>query len=161
MGGARGGILWTDRMETTIELLYSQRGAQNELFLDNVVNFSLTLHYIEVPVLFHYKDWQATDGRGEDFYRVSFDGGLSYARLMDVGVRDDLSFIEAVAPDFLEDNDLSIVLGATFYTSSHFGIQFRWVRSLIPVYQPSKWDMPPASETWRPHSLYLSGMYIF
>ena len=161
MAGGRAGILLGDRTETSIELLYVQRGAQNELVQNNPVNFSLTLHYIEVPFQFHYKDWLAQDANNNEFYRVSFNAGVSYARLMNTTVRDDLSAIEVVAPDFLKDNDFSFMLGASFFASSHLGFNFRWVRSFIPIYEPEDFNPAPAVEPWWPHSLYFSTMYVF
>lgn len=161
MGGARGGIRLKKQIESSIELLYVQRGAQDELVQSNPTNFSITLHYIEVPVQVHIKDWLTEDSNNQPFYRVHFNGGLSFSRLMRSAVRDDLSAVSAVAPDFLQQNDLSVTLGFTWFTNSHLGFNFRWVRSIIPIYQPAKWSQPPASSKWVPHSLYLSSVYVF
>ncbi|MFZ4635609.1 MAG: porin family protein [Saprospiraceae bacterium] len=161
MAGGRAGILLGERTETSIELLYVQRGAQNELVQNNPFNFSLTLHYIEVPFQFHYKDWLAQDANNNEFYRVSFNAGVSYARLMNTTVRDDLNAIEVIAPDYLKENDFSFMLGASFFANSHLGFNFRWVRSFIPIYEPADWNPAPAVEAWWPHSLYFSTMYVF
>jgi hypothetical protein len=160
MAGARGGIRLKKQVESSIELLYVQRGAQDELVQSNPTNFSITLHYIEVPVQIHVKDWLTEDANNQPFYRVHFNGGLSYARLMRTSVRDDLSAVSAVAPDFLQQNDLSVTLGFTWFANSHLGFSFRWARSIIPIYQPAKWGQPPASSKWIPHNLYLSAVYV-
>ncbi len=159
--GVRGGIRLKKQIESSIELLYVQRGAQDELIQSNPTNFSITLHYIEVPVQIHIKDWLTEDANNQPYYRLHFNGGLSYARLMRTSVRDDLSAVSAVAPDFLQQNDLSVTLGFTWFANSHLGFNFRWARSIIPIYQPAKWSQPPASNKWVPHNLYMSAVYMF
>ncbi|MDX2134036.1 MAG: porin family protein [Saprospiraceae bacterium] len=163
MGGGRAGILLSERWESSLELLFVQRGAQNELVQNNPdqAYYSATLNYIEVPIQIHFKDWLAEDADNNAFYRMYFNAGFSYARLMGTTVEDDLSAISTVVPDYLNKNDFSILLGATFFANRHLGFNFRWVRSLAPIYEPADWDVPPASEAWRPHSLYFSALYVF
>lgn len=160
--GLRGIALLTKRTEGSIELLFVQRGSQSELVRDqlNPYNFSLTLNYIEVPLQWHYKDWLVDDG-DEEYYRVSFNAGLSYARFMSAKVDDEFSGVNAVAPDFLKKNDFSFLIGASFFAGPHLGFTFRYVRSIGYMYDPRDWDPAPAQKAWNAHSLYFQTVYLF
>ena len=151
------------RSEASLEFLFSQRGSQSELIKDEFSNFfSLTTNYLEVPVQWHYKDWLVEgDGDDPDYYRVSFNGGFSYARLMGAKVDDDLSAIRVIAPDYLKKNDFSFLLGANFFANRHLCFTFRYVRSIGYMYDPRDWDPAPAQSAWNSHSLYFQSAWMF
>jgi len=164
--GFQGGLRVISRlkghMEASMEILYSQRGCQNELVpSDYDPNpFALTLNYIEVPVQWHYNDWLIEyDDEKLNYHRVSFNAGLSYARLFSSKVDDDFNWLNGVSPDYLEKNDLSIVLGANFFFSRHFGLTVRWNRSLVLLYDSRK--SPRGGKSWNQHSLYFQTVYLF
>jgi hypothetical protein len=149
------------RFDTSIEFLFAQRGSQSEIIKDveNPGAFSMTLNYVEVPLMFHLKDWFVEDDEGV-FHKISADIGFSYARFISSKIDNELSALNAVAPDYVNKNDFSFILGATFYATRHWGFNFRWVKGITSVYEPSDWDPAPAPDAWRGHSLYFSAMYM-
>ena len=151
------------RTEASVEFLFSQRGSQSELIKDEFnYFFSLTTNYLEVPVQWHYKDWLVEgDGDEPDYYRVSFNGGLSYARLLGTKVNDDLSAIRVIAPDYLKKNDVSFMLGANFFANRHLCFTVRYVRSIGYMYDPRDWDPAPGKSAWNSHSLYFQSAWMF
>ena len=161
--GLRGTVRLGNRSEGSIEILFAQRGAQTELFRDefNPFYFKLTNNYIEVPVQWHYKDWLIDDD-DESFYRVSFNAGLSYARLISSSVVDETNsfFVEAVVPDYLKKDDFSFLLGGSFFATRHLGFTARYVRSIRSIYDPRDHDPAPYQQAWSPHSIYFQVVYM-
>jgi len=151
------------RTEASIEFLFTQRGSQSELIKDEFSNFfSLTTNYLEVPVQWHFKDWLIEGEEGEpDYYKVSFNGGFSYGRLLGTKVNDDLSAIRVIAPDYLKKNDFSFVLGANFFATRHFCLTLRYVRSIGYMYDPRDWNPAPAKSAWNSHCLYFQTAWMF
>jgi hypothetical protein len=163
LAGLRVASRLKKRTEASIEFLYAQRGAQTELLKDkfNPFNFSLTLNYVEVPIQWHFKDWLIEyDDEKDNYYRVSFNAGLSYARFISAKNRDDNDFLSGVVPDFLKKDDFSMLLGANFMANRHIGFTFRYVRSLNFMYDPRDWPSPPAQRGWRGHCLYFQTFYL-
>ena len=150
------------RQEASMEILYSQRGCQNELIpSDYDPNpFALTLNYVEVPVQWHFKDWLIEyDDAKFNYYKVSFNAGLSYARLINSKVDDDFNWLNGVAPDYLTKNDLSLVLGVNFFANRHLGFTARWNRSMVLLYDPR--NSPRGGKSWNGHCLYFQTVYLF
>jgi hypothetical protein len=153
-----------ERMDASVEMLFSQRGAQSELIKDefNPFNYSLTLNYIEVPVQWHYKDWLVEgDDASDNYYRVSFNAGLSYARFFGSRFKGEPNGISVVAADYLKKDDISFLLGANFFFNRHFGITFRYVRSIGLMYDARDWNPAPAARSWNGHCLYFQTCYLF
>lgn len=152
-----------EHTESSIEFLFSQRGCQSELIKNKFDNypFSLTLNYVEVPLQWHYKDWLIEgDDESKNFYRVSFNAGLSYARLINAKVDDENSWLSGVAPDYLKKNDFSFCLGFNFFVNRHFGFTVRYNRSIGFMYNPKNYDPAPASRAWNGHCLYFQTVYL-
>jgi hypothetical protein len=166
VAGLRVNALLSKRSAGSIELLFSQRGAQSELVRDqfNLNNYALTLNYIEVPIQWHFKDWLIEgDDASENYYRMSFNIGLSYSRLF--GYRYDGEpdyFVGAVMQaDQVKENDLSFVTGANVFFTRHFGITLRYVRSIGVMYNPADYAQPKWSRSWNGHCLYFQTCYLF
>ena len=159
--GIRAIALLTQRSNATVEILFSQRGAQNELIPSGGNQFSLTLNYIEVPVMWHYNDWYSGDDEDEKngYYKVSFDAGLSFARLIGYKVDDDLTNVRNVAA-VLNKNDLSFAVGASFFTNRHLGFAVRYNRSIGFMYNPEKSPSLPSTRAWLGHCLYFQTIYV-
>ncbi len=154
----------TQRTEASLEFLFSQRGCQSELIKnkEDYFPFSLTLNYVEVPLQWHYKDWLIEgDDESKNYYRVSVNAGLSYARLIGTKLDDDLAALGSVAPDFLKKNDFSFVLGLSFFANRHLGFTARYNRSIGFMYDPRDWPNPPMSRGWNGHCLYFQTVYLF
>lgn len=163
--GLQGGLRVISRLkgrqEASLEFLFSQRGCQNELIpSDYDPNpFALTLNYVEVPIQWHWKDWLVEyDNDKLNFYRVSFNAGLSYGRLINSKVDDDFSWLNGVAPDYLTKNDLSILFGFNFMASRKFGFTVRWNRSLVLLYDSR--NSPRGGRSWNQHFLCFQTFYL-
>ena len=161
-GGLRVIAALKGRHEASMEFLFSQRGCQNELIPRDfdLYPFSLTLNYVEVPVQWHFKDWLIEyDDAKLNYYKVSFNAGLSYARLINSKVDDDFYALNGVVPDYLKKNDLSLVLGANFFANRHLGFTVRWNRSLVLMYDSR--TSPQGGKSWNGHCLYFQTVYLF
>jgi hypothetical protein len=162
-GGLRATANLGGPLDGSMELLFSQRGAQSRLVQDenDVEYFSLTLNYVEVPVQLHYHTWPVEDDE-DGFYRASFNAGLSYARYLGYKIPPgDFSAFTLVVPDKINKNDLSFSLGASVFTSRHLGFTIRYVRSVLLLYDPQDHQIAPFQEPLSPHSLYFQAAYLF
>ncbi len=130
MGGLSAQILFTEKTELGIELLYSQLGSRSRPN-DNPFfeGFKSRLNYVSIPVYYSYKDWLEKE-EGE-YYKLHFLGGLSYGRLFSSEVEGS-PFVQA--QDFFKEDYLGILFGATFYLNKHWGIGARWERGLLRLY---------------------------
>jgi hypothetical protein len=152
VGGLSGVILLTDKMYVNTELLYSQRGSTSSLVAGNTNDpFKITANFIEIPLLFNYKDWLDTEG---EFYKLHFHGGFSYGRLISSKV--DGGAYQGV--DF-NKNDWSYLLGFTFYTGPHLAFTFRWSRSFGVLYFNDNTNLN--SPSLQNHLISLRALYMF
>ncbi len=164
--GLRGITRLGKRTDASIEILYAQRGAQTRLikgqYYDPTNFFTLRLDYIEVPVQWHYKDWrvQGEDGN-PDWYKAAFNIGLSYARYMGTTNKAEPQGLDVVALDYLKKNDLALVIGVNFMASQHIGFTFRYVRSLVSMYNPTQYNPAPYRYSLINRSLYFQTFYLF
>lgn len=159
--GLRGVVILPKKQRMSIELMYTQRGAQSALIRSaGYADFSLTNNFIEVPVQWHYLDWLDDTDEDNPFYKVQLNAGLAYGYLISSKVDDEGSAISTVIPKF-NKNDVSFVCGVTFFTGPHFGLSFRYTKSLGLLYDAVKNDGKPFATSWHPHNLCFQGQYIF
>ena len=126
----------TEKTSLGIEILYSQQGSQSELFIgNNFQPFKIQLDYIEVPILYHFKDWLVEgEEKADDYYKIMISGGVTYGRLFNTS-------IESASPDFrnlvdfFRDDQVALTLGATFMATKNIGFTARWTRSFIFLYR--------------------------
>jgi hypothetical protein len=127
--GLRGLIFLGEKSEVSLDLLYSHRGSTSGLFQNNSgIRRVIALDYVEVPIVFSYKDWLHDDG----YYRVHFTGGLTYSRLFNTRVSD-YQEVEEEQGNF-NQNDFGIRLGASYFTTERFGISVFYNRSINRLY---------------------------
>jgi len=110
----------SDRWEAGMELLWSQRGSRADVFTGT--DQKIVLNYIEIPLCIAYKDWLI-----DDYYKVRFEAGLSYGRLINqkvtiVGFTTEL--------DDINENNFSYILGAKFFSSPKTAFGFRFTSSI-------------------------------
>jgi hypothetical protein len=167
MAGIRSIVNLREKTHASIGFLFAQRGAQDELSQANPNVYSVTLNYLEVPVMMHYADWKVENGE-DSYYRAFISGGFSYGRLISTKLKDSGSFAQKVVKptnppagkdNYLNDHDLSLNLGASLFFTRSLGLSFRWMRSATFVYNPKKWDPAPLQRGWNAHSLSFSLMY--
>lgn len=134
VGGLRGIAIINDKMELALELNYSQRGSKN----DNTepVDIEIKLNYVEVPVMFSYKDWYNEE---EDYYKVQASGGLSYGRLLNTSAEGASNVFINEVENFSKD-DISILLGGEIFLIKHLSLGLRWQKSLNLLYDSSKFS---------------------
>ena len=135
--GVRATTYLTDKADLSFDILYSQRGSQSEFNLgSNFIPFKIKVNYIEVPILFNYKDWLVEDDDNVSYYKITISGGVAYSRLFQTEI-DDGAPASSLVPlqDFFKKNDVSIVIGAAFNITEHIGVMVRWTRSVTPIYK--------------------------
>jgi len=126
-GGLRLQIYTGAKSEFETGILYSRQGAQSR-FLDNSLEtMRIDLHYIQVPLEYHYKDWLQEGG----YHKFHFLTGLNYSRLFNFDVRDG-GF--GVSPDQYNLNDISWTAGAAYYFNKKTGLGLRYTRSFTLLY---------------------------
>ncbi|MCB9314742.1 MAG: PorT family protein [Lewinellaceae bacterium] len=158
--GLRGIVLLNQKQDASIELLFTQRGSRNEPKTPPF--FKTTLNYIEVPLQWHYHDWPANgDAEDPDFYRIHFNVGLSYARLL--GYQDDSDgSIAGITPalDDLNANSFCFLIGASFFVNRHIGFNARYHRAFNRLYTAGKSGTNFAYNLLE-HYLAFQVIYIF
>ncbi len=112
-----------EHIEWSVELLLSQRGSRPDIFTED--SRKIHLNYVEIPILIGFKDWQK-----DDFYKIRFEGGFSYGRV--VGHKVSFQGVEEQIDEF-NNNDLSFVIGAALFTSEKLGFSFRYTHSVTPL----------------------------
>lgn len=129
-GGARGGVRFGDRMELCTEILFSQKGSYIK-----GIDKTYHLDYIEVPVLFYYKDWEAMDKKNRKYMRVMVGGGFSYSRLVNSTIKQFGTVLEPGQPGYANflANDLMFMLDANVFITRNWGINLRWSRSILTI----------------------------
>lgn len=153
--GAGVSILLKEKIDLGVEILFTQRGAAVRNPSQGNFPFVLTLNYIQVPVIFYYKDWKAEE---EDYYRLHFQAGLSYGRLINF-TTDNNDF--TTLGDFFRDNDVSWLFGATYFINKHIGVAARYTRSLYPFFVTDEEMMTPNADPLTSFNLSLHVVYIF
>ena len=153
-GGLKVITILTDKSDFILEILYSQRGSRTEL-LSGSGQLRQTVHldYIEVPLIFNYKDWLDKDG---DFYKMHFQGGLSYGRLFNT--RFENSPLDEAGP-FFRENDFGWLFGITFFPNQHFGFSARYNRSINLLFKSTQTN--PNVNSLLSYFLNFSGTYVF
>lgn len=126
--GGRLSYALQDEMDISLEMLYSSRGSQEQLFGSDIN--TTNLQYIELPIIFSYKDWLI---EGEDYHKVRIEAGLSYGILFDFESENTL--YRDIGEE-IRDSDLSYVLGAGYQFTKRIGMSLRYTRGLIDLYRP-------------------------
>ncbi len=163
IGGIRTVARLKERSDLSVEFLFAQRGAQTDLVKDkyNPNHVSLTLNYVEVPVQWHYKDWLVEGEKESDnYHKVSFNGGFSYARFIGQRIRGEESWFEGIVPNYFIKTDVSLLLGFNFFANKNLGFTVRYVRSLNLMYDPRDWNPAPAQRGWLGHCIYFQTAYM-
>ncbi len=154
--GVRGVVRITEKIDVSTEIAYSQRGSQSRLIVDeNAPYFKIKLNYLEVPVLFNYKDWKTTgvgeviEGDGEEviedtYYRVHFHVGGSFSRLINANIDNiaasNVSQYVANIEKF-EPNNYNWIVGASFFLKKHLAVTVRFNQTIGWNFHATKWGI--------------------
>lgn len=157
VGGVRAITILQEKMDVSMELLYSQRGSransteQTRLGRD----VEIDLNYVEVPVLFNYKDWLNEE---DNFYHVQASIGFAYSRLINATAAGATNEHEGEVENF-NDDDFSFVIGAEYFINPKISISARWVTSINLLYNNEKHN--PNLMGLRGHFLSFRTNYLF
>lgn len=155
--GITGITILNERSEFAIEFIYSQRGSQTKITPgSNADRNKISLNYVAVPLVFTYKDW-LSEKNNTPYYRVQAHGGLSYARLISTSIQDQGA--DALSEHFNE-NDVSWLIGASYFINEHFGFTFRYNRFVTMLFNNNK-NTQVNANSLRVHYLTFRGVYIF
>ena len=144
--GLHAGFITTIDLESAlnvnVEFLYSQRGSRPDVFHPEYdPDIEIGVDYIELPVYISIGDWWQEEG---EYFKASFQGGLSYGRLLSSDVTDNYNSSEFSLEKYQEyfnENDLSWLLGVNFRFSKRWGVTGRYTRGIIPLLDPSKHNL--------------------
>ena len=136
-GGVRGLVNWSPKLSTSIDLLFSQKGAQR-VALDNPILSRVDLDYVEVPIMMQYRDW-----------RFQFGAGVSYARLVNFKVID-LDRNDVTAAYTPRASDVNWLVGGTLFLTKKWGINVQYQRSVFSVLEGGGWN----SFHWTARAVY-------
>ena len=124
-GGLKASVRLNYRSEMGIGILYDQRGSRNRPALGDEP-FKIKIDYIMVPVTYSFKDWYDEEN---GFYKIHFTGGLAYARLFQSTQEGGRILTECL--DDFRKNDVSWMLGASYFWSRHWGATLYHTRPLF------------------------------
>ncbi len=157
VGGIQAAAMINDKVDLGIELRFSQIGSRSTPDTQNSAEpFGITLNYAEVPVTINYKDWYIED---EDYYRLEFHAGLTYARLISSQLKDEAGSPFESLIDLFNENYFGGLIGATYFINEHFGATFRFNRAFIFLYKNT--DSNPNQNSLFSKHLTFSATYRF
>jgi len=134
--GLRGGAFLTEKTSITIDMLYSQRGSRRVPRVDEAFEtYTISTPYIEVPLLFHYKDWRVEYDDGSFFYKVSAEAGPVISYLLNPKVE---NIVYETEVNNFNKVDIAWALGVSYYFTENMGISARYLRSITPLYNHNK-----------------------
>lgn len=119
-GGLKVSRSINDKIEASVELLYSERGSRSSLRDINLLK--IKLNYVEIPVIVAYKDWLR-----DDYYKMHFETGFSFGRLLQHSI-EDVGGVLSV--DQIRDTDFSFLAGVTFFSTERMGFTLRYTQSI-------------------------------
>jgi hypothetical protein len=152
--GARFLAIITPRIDLSMDMLYSQRGSQSQFSLDNSQLLNrYNLHYVEVPIILHFKDWIGVTTEDEQFYRVEANAGLAYSRL--IRARMSGNAFEG-REDLLNQNDFSWLIGIGYHASPNHSFHVRYTDSINKLF-----DDQEALNTRNLRGYFLTLHYIY
>ena len=116
------------KWQVTTGILFSQLGSGRDKY-DAIGDYDkYRVNFVEVPLTLRFKDWLGEDDDGE-YYRVGFEAGFSYGRLINhkaIAVSgEDISDAQDLNP-----NAFNIEFGATYFVNSGLGVNVSFARQL-------------------------------
>jgi hypothetical protein len=130
-GGLKGRIFLRNPLELQTGILYSRQGSRSVFLSRNPWDLHIDLHYVQIPLEFHFKDWLQEKG----YYAFHYFAGLNYGRLVYLSVRDG-GF--GVPDSGYMQNDISWFLGAQYQILKPLGVALRYTRSFNLLYDRDK-----------------------
>lgn len=137
VGGVGAGYQLAKRWAVTLEMLYSMKGSteSNPAFTTGGMagnTLFYELHYVEVPFYVSIMDWKAPSEKG-DFMKIRANLGFSYGYMLGGTLKVNTFERQEALEDFYKRHDFNIIVGATFYFTKHWGAEFRYNHSILPM----------------------------
>ncbi len=106
-----------EKLGIHVEMLYSMRGSNDQLIQNSSSNTQskIKLDYIAVPFVVSYREWN-----------IDFHVGASYGRL----IHSSTNIFTIYAPEDFRQNEVNVLLGATYVFKRNWGATFRFSRSV-------------------------------
>ncbi len=120
--GLRTSAQLSDRWQLGLELLFSQQGSDrgpDDPFLTNYDRIRFNM--VEVPAMIQFSEW-----------KIQLAAGLSYSRLINYRIRD-LGGNKIASNFDIDRNNVSVLLGGTYFPSEKWGLDVRWTRAMFPL----------------------------
>ena len=133
VSGTAGFILTRrDRYKNYVqmEINYIRKGAFRKAEDDNPNKFNLSLHYVEIPVIYRFEKFAFRSGAHEQ--RAGIDLGLSYARLISPRMfknGDQIAFNELWSDKY----DMSAIFGVHLRINNRMYLDARYSFSINPI----------------------------
>lgn len=151
--GIKGTVRLNYRSEMGIGIIYDQRGSKSgKIFSSSVFPFNISLDYINVPVTYSFKDWYDDERK---YYKLHFTGGISYGRLFRREMTG--SRISEGCLQNIRENDLSWLLGASYYWSPSWAVTAFHQRTVIDANK----ELGDCTSDLRPYNWTLRLEYRF
>ncbi len=133
-GGAKFGYRWHKNWSFDPEVLYNMKGAARYPNVDkgDYYSFSVDLDYIEVPLMFNFYF-----GKKRNF---SLEFGPSIGFLVRQKAYENQQEINTTNTGF-NVYDISLAVGLNYYLPKGFGLDLRFMNSIVPV-QPTYGTLP-------------------
>ena len=164
--GVRGTTRLDQRIDLSLEILYSGRGSRPRLFpKGDTLEFDISMEYVSVPLMIHILDWKANKDENDRFYYVHFETGLMYSRLFRTSINSrGNKFIEPLAQNItlFSPHDWSWVVGLSGHLTRHWAIELRFTQSLnnILSYDKNPTVLSPLQPYLRGYFVTLQAVYM-
>jgi len=129
--GGRVAVTPVEKWKWSLDFLYSQKGSNKGS--DDPITIpikSFRMNYTEVNFMVHFLDWlQETEN---EYYKLHFDFGVAWGRLLNFKVKDDFG-TDISSTEDLSKNMFDIIAGATFYINNNVGINGQYAYTVNNV----------------------------
>ncbi|MEO6189160.1 MAG: porin family protein [Saprospiraceae bacterium] len=123
--GIFGAAYLGSKTEFQIEFLYNVRGSHYSERDGKILAYKL--NYLDVPLIFSYKDWFRESDKA-NYFKVHFQGGLYVGKLVSSS-----SIDQAMFDKTFKKTDFGWLLGFSYFQTVHWGFNGRFTQSVIPL----------------------------
>ncbi len=113
----------TDRLDLQLEIKYMGKGANKKTTKTDLSQYKSQLHYIELPVLLHYKLSQ----------KFGVEAGLGFGYLFSYAEKDEYGELPIQDAVDFKSFELSSIIGLRFYIKPFLSAHLRYSYSILPI----------------------------
>ena len=149
-GGARLGAYIAypikKKMNFQVEMQYIEKGSKSPSGKNTVSNYTMNLHYIELPFTLNYK---LKDG-------IVIESGLGPGILFAYSEKDEIGELEGIAPSIFA---LDFLFGVQYQVLDHLKIGVRYGNSILPIRGKSTISVFEENNDWYSSLVSFALMY--